>query len=67
MRQDPTSRARDKESKRRPCLPWPEEAIWSLLSMEAAFCLVSRSRSLKYSFTHCCSVSRGLRPYVALS
>lgn len=50
-----------------PCLPRPEEASLSLLSMVPAFSLVSRSRSRWYSLTHCCSVSSGLWPCVAPS
>lgn len=45
-----------------PRLPRPEEAAWSSLSMAATFSRVSRSRSLRYSLSHCCSVSSGLWP-----
>lgn len=48
-------------------LPWPAEATRSSRSMAVAFSRVSLSRCLPYSFTHCCSVSRGLCPCVAAS
>ena len=48
---------------RGPRLPRPKEAAWSSLPMAAAFSCVSLSRSLPYSFTHCCSVSSGLWPW----
>ena len=48
-----------------PCSPRAEEAARSSLSIALAFSLVSLSRSLWYSFTHCCSVSSGLWPCVA--